>query len=249
MACEILTNTESLHTVSTPVIITDGQISDDAQKIIRALVASIPEDAAGLSAPQINYFKRAFIANFPDMGMYAFINPTVTGGGTLIPSTEGCLSLPGCTRTLLRLSQATVEADAIFKINIEHRDKAEAIPYFDDLATVVSEFGKMNGVNASIVQHEFDHLEGVLITDHKEFVSRSEDTTKRFQDRYQRIHKKRHERKVKQETAAKQKVTKPNPKKTAKLKKQQKSADKRRRKQIAVEELYKAIASGTISLD
>ena len=246
---EILTDTESLRTISTPVTVADEQISDDVQKIIRALVASMPDDASGLSAPQINFFKRTFIGNFPDLGMYVFINPIITKSSGQSASTEGCLSLPECERCILRSSEVTISADIIYKINTEYKDKSETIPYFDDLVAVVSEFDKLSGLNAAIVQHEIDHLEGILIIDYAEYVSRSEEVTKRLQDRHQRVHTKRQIRKVKTEESVKQKVTKPNPKREAKIKKQQKSANKRKRKQIAAEELRKAIESGTISSD
>jgi len=246
MSSMIITDVEALHTVSTPASVVDNQASEDTQKIIRELVSTIPETGAGLAAPQINFFKRVFVADFPDRGMYVFVNPTVTQSGSPTTSTEGCLSLPGIHRTVWRSSKAQISADVIYRVNTEYKDVAETIPHFDDLVETVSEIDELSGVDAFIVQHEFDHLEGVLITDLKEFVSCPEEVIKKDQERRQRIQQKRLMKKQAEMQKQSKKKVKPNPKKEAKLRKMLKSSDKRKKKQLAIEEYHKAVEEGTI---
>ena len=61
------------------------------------------------------------------------------------PFSEGCLSIPG------------IREDVIRKSEIE-------ISYFDENWNYKEEI--FRGVAARIIQHEYDHIEGVLFTDH-----------------------------------------------------------------------------------
>jgi len=250
----IITDTEALHTVSTPAAVTNGQASEDTQKIIRELVSTIPNDAAGLSAPQINFFKCVFVANFPGKGLYAFVNPVVKQIGGQITSYEGCLSLPGIQRNIFRSSEVEISADIIYKINISYKNMADSMPYFDDLVETVStaydQKFRYSELDAFVVQHEFDHLEGVLITDHDEFVPLSEEVIQKLQDRHQHIQQKRFVKKQADRDRTQKNQVKPNPKKAAKLDKSLKKAQKRREKQLAlqleIQERQRAIEAGTI---
>ena len=254
MSSMIITDTEALHTVSTPAAVVDGQASEDTQKIIRELVSTIPNDAAGLSAPQINFFKRVFVANFPENGLHVFVNPIVKQTGGQTTSYEGCLSLPGVQRNIFRSSEVEISADIIYKVNSSYKNMADSMPYFDDLVETVSTAYDQkitySDLDAFIVQHEFDHLEGVLITDHDEFVPRSEEVMKKLQDRHQRIQQKRFMKKQANRDKAQKNQVKPNPKKAAKLDKSLKKSQKRREKQLALQiemqERQRAIEAGTI---
>ncbi len=101
----------------------------------------------GLAAPQVGLAWRLFVANptGEDGDDRIYINPELT----LIPGSnaareEGCLSIPGVTVEVIRPTQATIVAT-----NLEGQRFEESA---DDLL-------------ARIWQHEFDHLEGVLIID------------------------------------------------------------------------------------
>ncbi len=244
MSSMIITDSDSLHTVSTSAVMVDGQTSVDTQKIIRELISTIPENAAGLSAPQINFFKRVFIANFPD-GAYVFVNPIVTPTGSQTVSLEGCLSIPGVQRKVLRSSLVEVSADVIYKVNNDYKHVADSAPHFGDLVEEIPNRMRLSDLPSYIVQHEYDHLEGVLITDHEEFVSYSEEVIRKIQDRQSRIHQNRLLKKNKPKKAVRL-----NPKKEAKLDKSMKQADKRRRtlleKHLELQERQRAIEAGTL---
>src|ERR1043165_1632599 len=69
---------------------------------INDLWDSLPENALGLSAPQIGIHERVFVARL-STGEYLFINPDVISiNKNNFPSTEGCLSIPGVVRNVSR---------------------------------------------------------------------------------------------------------------------------------------------------
>lgn len=232
MSSMIITDTDSLHTVSTKAKLNNGLPNDDTQKLIRELISTIPDSALGLSAPQINCFERVFVANFPQRGMFVFVNPVVSKTGSPTTSTEGCLSLPGIQKTIIRSSRAAISADIIYKVNIEHKGVADTMPYLDDLLQPVETLPELQGVEAAIIQHEFDHLEGVLITDLETFVSRSDSVLNRLQSRRLRIQKQRLAKKNKT------RVTAPpiSPKKLVAMDKMHKNSEKRLTRQMHIEE-------------
>ena len=109
----------------------------------------------GLAAPQINKSIRLFIVDTspfkddesPDhlVCKKIFINPKITSiTGESWSFSEGCLSIPEVREDVKRLSEITIE-------------------YFD------KEFNKYietyDGLNARVILHEYDHIEGILFVD------------------------------------------------------------------------------------
>ena len=75
-----------------------------------------------------------------------FINPIIEDEtGDVWPFSEGCLSIPGI--------REDVERRSIVKIS-----------YYDENWNFHEE--SFTGIAARIIQHEYDHIEGVLFTDH-----------------------------------------------------------------------------------
>ena len=109
----------------------------------------------GLAAPQINKSIRLFIVDTspfkddesPDhlVCKKIFINPKITSiTGESWSFSEGCLSIPEVREDVKRLSEITIE-------------------YFD------KDFNKhtesYDGLNARVILHEYDHIEGILFVD------------------------------------------------------------------------------------
>ncbi len=120
-------------------------------KEIKKLLSDMKETVvaakgAGLASPQVGRSERLCIAMI-DSKLVALINPFVTwrSDRTAIAE-EGCLSLPDLW---LNVSRPT---DIIVHFETERGAKREL---------------KLSGFNARVVQHETDHLEGILITDHR----------------------------------------------------------------------------------
>ncbi|UFX83075.1 peptide deformylase [Candidatus Absconditicoccus praedator] len=110
-------------------------------------------DGMGLAAPQIGVNKRIIIVTFWDesFGDLRFIdekimiNPEIKKfSSETYLDVEGCLSLPGVEKQVERSFRVQVE----YK-NLNGKTKKE----------------KLSGINARIVQHEIDHLDGILFLD------------------------------------------------------------------------------------
>ena len=119
----------------------------------------------GLAAPQIGKAIRLFIVDAtpfsegePDNEIEkidfaklatlkkVFVNPIIEDQmGQVWPFSEGCLSIPG------------IREDVSRKSEIE-------ISYYDENWNYKEEV--FRGLSARIIQHEYDHIEGVLFTDH-----------------------------------------------------------------------------------
>ena len=115
----------------------------------------------GIAAPQVGVNKRMFAVNFTDFldekekrYTYAFINPVITYKSkemVYLPGGEGCLSVDRCTDGLVtpRHNKITLKS-AIYDFNTK---KIKNITL------------NLEGYPAIVIQHEYDHLDGILFTD------------------------------------------------------------------------------------
>lgn len=215
MKRSIITDLVSLRKPSENVDIENVDISKDIPEIID-LWDSFPEHAVGLAAPQIGIHKRVFVAKL-SCGEYAFVNPQIACMGyNIAPSRESCLSLPGVLRTVGRSPEVYVSADKIIK-----RDGTPI------------EFLRLEMFDAFVVQHEQDHLDGILLIDLKEYEFINEQVRNRMEDRQRRIQEKRNKK-------LRQKFEKngASAKKTAPLTaKDKKKEQKKRKKERQVQEI------------
>lgn len=112
--------------------------------MMKAYVEEEKNEAAGLAMPQIGLNKRAFVARI-DGRTEVVINPMMLRpSGGKVSSLEGCLSIPGKTARVKRYKSRKV----VYTNLDGHRIKKT-----------------LKGFDARVFQHEFDHLEGILITD------------------------------------------------------------------------------------
>jgi len=121
---------------------------DDALRIlIQAMYETMEEaNGIGLAAPQVGVDKRFFVVGLPDGTKKEFINPQITGTSVeTSPYEEGCLSLPEVYHDVIRPSKVIIEAQDM-----------NGNPF-----TL-----KASGLMARVIQHEYDHLDGVLFIDH-----------------------------------------------------------------------------------
>lgn len=125
---------------------------------------------AGLAAPQVGVFDRIFIMDvgysekkrFPKV----FIDPKIICQSSLEGNgeEESCLSLPGKRITVRRYSDITVNYIMFpFQIKPEY-DFPTFSTHWSDL---FRESWSFSGLEARCIQHEIDHLNGILITDHE----------------------------------------------------------------------------------
>ena len=104
----------------------------------------------GLAAPQIGVSLRLFVIDVATGGdqpseFRVFVNPELLERSGDLHHAEGCLSLPGVRETVPRCSHVKVRAQ---------NERGESFELEAD------------GVLAHALQHEYDHIEGVLFIDH-----------------------------------------------------------------------------------
>lgn len=126
-----------------PIDNIDGSIRTLADRMIDIMLRN---KGIGLAGPQAGANLRIFVISFDGTKENAkvYINPKIETSGSLVHFEEGCLSLPGVSAKIKRFKQCSVTAtDLDGNIFTEH---AEGLP-------------------ARAFQHEFDHLDGMLIKD------------------------------------------------------------------------------------
>jgi len=123
----------------------DGSI----QKLIRNMTETIHADTGrvGLAAPQIGISLRVIVISIPEIEDITLINPELVRktGEHLVD--EGCLSIPGYIGQIKRAESVTVKG-------WDQNGKKIRI--------------KAEGLLAQALEHEIDHLNGVLYVDHLE---------------------------------------------------------------------------------
>ena len=121
---------------------------DDTLRGQIARMAGIMSDAfgVGLAAPQLGVSQRVLVYRVgQDAPVIVLVNPEVEWAGEEGESTEeGCLSIPG------------IQVDVERPVHVRVRARDE---HGDDCTVEAS------GLEARVIQHEIDHLDGVLILD------------------------------------------------------------------------------------
>ncbi len=126
------------------------RITKDIKQLLRDMHETmVVAKGAGLAAPQVGRLERVCLAMIGKKTV-PLINPHITWRSeTTATAEEGCLSLPD---VWLHVSRPT---DIVLEFLTPANKKREL---------------KLSGFDARVVQHEVDHLEGVLIVDHRQQV-------------------------------------------------------------------------------
>jgi peptide deformylase len=127
-----------LRAASAPI----RDIDDGVRALVRDLVDTVePPGRAGVAAPQIGVGLRAFSYNVDGVIGYVLNPVLVETDGDPVPTGEGCLSIPGVWHDALRHPYAKV-----IGIDLDGRE-------------LILEG---EGLMAQALQHETDHLDGML---------------------------------------------------------------------------------------
>lgn len=227
---DILTDANLLHQKS---VACNPNAVDD---LIVDLCESVPEKDLGLAAPQIGVLQRVFVANL-SRGRYVFVNPRITFLGTdMLPSEEGCLSVPGVSRCVERVGRLEIDADVILPWQISQQQVI--------IGSKISGPMRLENLDACIVQHENDHLNGVLLTDLPTTLTREERLQKKQIDRARKLQMQRAARKApppKPQAVVSKPVSKTE---FLKAKKRARKHRQRELKRIAIAEQYMASKQG-----
>jgi peptide deformylase len=148
------------------------KVTDEVRSVARRMIQLMFDaEGIGLAAPQVGLSWRLFVAHVPPgedrspesdpptatVEPVVVINPVLSNPkGELIAYEEGCLSLPDITGDVLRPEHITITATDL-----------EGRPFTRTGA----------GLLARCWQHEFDHLDGILIIDRMTQMSRLKNRT------------------------------------------------------------------------
>lgn len=155
-----------------------AEINDEIRALVEDMFETmIEKDGVGLAAPQIGKSLRLFVVIADDDVRRVFINPQIIKTSTEVGEyDEGCLSIPQVYETIVRPLQVTVQA---------YNEKGRPFTLEAD------------GLLARIIQHEYDHLDGILYIDRgdKNFAEKTEN---QFKKRAERAAQKAKEKAAKQ---------------------------------------------------
>lgn len=110
-------------------------------------------EGVGLAAPQVGLSKRFFVLNEPEGGPICFVNPEILEREGREEVEEGCLSMPRVYALVPRATFIKVRAQDVAGEAFE----IEANDFF-----------------ARIIQHETDHLDGILFPERLDLITRQE---------------------------------------------------------------------------
>ena len=152
---------ERLKQVSAPITEFDDELHQfiaDLEETMRAGPGGV-----GIAAPQVGQFQRIALVDcsetrkpVPNHGFMVLINPEITHWEGMKVGREGCMSVPDYTGNVIRAEKITFSA-----LNAS----GETMEY------------ECEGYEARAVQHELDHLDGMIFLDR--LVSRNKDLFRR----------------------------------------------------------------------
>jgi len=126
---------------------------EDLRRLAERMVALMHDaQGVGLAATQVGVLRRLFVFEPDEDGARTIVNPEIVERGDETETEEeGCLSLQGVRAPVERSTRVTIKG-------------------LDEDGSVVQ--WELEGLGARVVQHELDHLDGVLIIDRTDDESR-----------------------------------------------------------------------------
>lgn len=138
---------EVLKRVAEEVKDIDGSVNSLVEDMIETMYE---KKGIGLAAPQINTSKRVIVFDVDwtekkERNPFVLINPVIVEKEGEVNSRERCLSLPGISDTVKRAEKVVVKG-------FDRNGKEVEI--------------EADGMLAIVLQHEIDHLNGIVFIDH-----------------------------------------------------------------------------------
>ena len=135
-----------------PVLLTPpepvAEVDDEVRQLIDDMLETMYDaDGVGLAAPQVGVSRRVIVIDVrePDVAPFGLVNPVIVERADEVErGEEGCLSIPGLRDIVERSAKVVVEG--LDRDGLPRRIEAE-------------------GLLARALQHEVDHLDGILFID------------------------------------------------------------------------------------
>ncbi|MGD9128948.1 MAG: peptide deformylase [Candidatus Woesebacteria bacterium] len=152
----------TLRQKARPITKADKKIISFVKNLETTLSGARDPKGVGLAAPQVNKSWRIFATQLKNQtnkespALHVFINPVIKkhsykqifGQKKDEPRLEGCLSIPSFYGPVPRWQWIEIEYQQIANGNL------------------IEQKAKFEDFNARVIQHEYDHLEGILFTDY-----------------------------------------------------------------------------------
>jgi len=140
-----------IRSIGDPVLRQKAEPVVKVSQKIKDLLADMAETmyaapGIGLAAPQVGVNKRVIVVDIGE-GLLELVNPVIVKQSGSATATEGCLSVPGMVGDVTRAYQVVVRA-------LDKKGRQVEITATDLLARAL--------------QHEIDHLDGILFIDKAE---------------------------------------------------------------------------------
>lgn len=136
-----------LSQTSQPIVWPDSDLPDELERLHATLSDFRARNGFGraMAAPQVGVMKRVIVMNL-GATPFALINPEITWSSTEMQWVwDDCLSVPDCV----------VRVERHASISVRYQDEAGRTRHWQELPADLAE----------LVQHEMDHLDGVLMTE------------------------------------------------------------------------------------
>ncbi|MFN2339849.1 MAG: peptide deformylase [Halanaerobium sp.] len=139
----------NVRKIGDPVLRSKAKVIDEVNKKTNDLIDNMfetmyEEDGVGLAAPQVGMLKRIAVVDIREGNKIVLINPEIIEEEGKAIMEEGCLSVPEETGDVIRAER--------IKVKTLNREGNQV------------EF-EAKGLEARAIQHEIDHLDGVLFVD------------------------------------------------------------------------------------
>ena len=156
---------KTLRQPASPVVTVDKKLTRFVADLRETLAQKENPRGVGLAAPQVNTLWNIFVTQLPpdeahddeeDLLQQMYINPKIIdhsdqqtlGPDKRRPLLEGCLSIPDLYGPVWRWEWVQLQFSTLLGSELQ-----EQTAYFQNFA-------------ARVIQHEYDHLQGVLFIDH-----------------------------------------------------------------------------------
>jgi peptide deformylase len=153
-----------LKAVCVPVDMADPELPRLVQDLVDTVAAS---PGVGLAAPQIGMARRALVVDVrpkPGNGLIVLLNPEIVSGSNPRTGREGCLSIPDFTANVRRPQEVVIRG-------LSPEGKSVVL--------------HSEGLEAVCLQHELDHLDGILFLDRVASLKKDVFRRKGFEPRFE----------------------------------------------------------------
>lgn len=170
-----------LRQVANPVEKLDKRVLNVVKDMALTLKAAKNPEGVGLAACQIGAPLRIFLIRLPGKNIQLFINPEISKFSPRLQSPtsksgvyEGCLSLPHYYAPIKRSQSVTVRYQTL-AAQSGQSERAQRSPAgwrgssstrdWPDKPLLIEKTTTFSGLAAQVIQHEMDHLNGILFID------------------------------------------------------------------------------------